>query len=165
MAEEKLMKRCQKLAFYGVAEGDTVTYRRMTGFTEFSKTANAQEYKRQYVDEEFERSDIVGYSPAFSYEFDRFTGNAVHTDIAAVTDGELTGNDAVRSIVVVDLSQKDSSGACAAVKRDFALIPDSEGSSTEAYTYSGRMKAAGGRVSGTATSSDNWQTAVFTAAE
>ncbi len=164
MAEEKLMRRCQKLAFYGVLSGDTVVYHRMTGFTEFAKTANAKEYKRQYVDEEFERSDIVGYSPAFSYEFDRFIGNAVHTDIASITDGELTGAEAIRSIVVVDLSASTQNGVCSAVKRDFALIPDSEGSSMEAYTYSGSMKAAGDRISGTAQSSDSWKTITFTEA-
>ena len=162
MAEEKIVKRCQKLAFYGVTEESGVVYRRMTGFTEFSKSANAQEYNRQYVDEEFERNDIVGYSPEFSYEFDRFIGNKVHTDIAAVTDRELTGTDAVRSIIVVDLSQTAQGESYPAVKRDFSLIPDSEGDSTDAYTYSGSFKAAGEKVFGMAQSSDGWKTVTFT---
>ena len=162
MAGEKLVKRSQKLAFYGVTEGEDLVYSRMTGFTEFSKSANAQEYKRQYVDEEFERNDIVGYSPTYSYEFDRFADNDVHTDIAAVTDGEMTGTDAVRSIIVVDLSQEVQDGSFYAVKRDFSIIPDTEGGSTEAYTYSGSFKAAGDKVFGTASSSDNWATVVFT---
>ncbi len=161
MAGEKLVKRCQKLAFYGVTEQDSTTYYRMTGFTEFSKSANPKEYTRQYIDEEHERNDVVGYSPSFSYEFDQFAENPVHLDIAAITDGEKTGQDAVRSILVVDLTQ-ESAGSYAAVKRDFAVIPDAEGNSTDAYTYSGSMKSTGEKVIGTATSEDGWKTATFT---
>ena len=161
MGNEKLVKRSQKLAFYGVKGEEGVTYHRMTGFTEFSKSANPKEYSRQYIDEEYERNDIVGYSPAFSYEFDQFDGNLVHSDIAAIADGEMTGSEAVRPLVLVDLT-KESNGSCAAVKRDFAVVPDGEGDSTAAYTFSGSMKAAGEKTEGTAVSSDGWKTLVFT---
>ncbi len=161
MLNEKLVKRCQKLAFYGVVENDTVTYHRMSGFTEFSKKANPKEYKRQYIDEEHERNDVVGYSPVFSYEFDQFDGNKVHSDLATLADGEYTGTEAIRSIVVVDFTDENE-GAYSAVKRDFAVIPDSEGGSAEAYTYSGSFKASGDKVIGSATSDDNWKTLIFT---
>ncbi|MBQ4516820.1 MAG: hypothetical protein II978_08535 [Clostridia bacterium] len=161
MLNEKLVKRCQKLAFYGVVENDTVTYYRMSGFTEFSKKANPKEYKRQYIDEEHERNDVVGYSPVFSYEFDQFDGNKVHSDLAALADGEYTGTEAIRSIIVVDFTDKKDE-AYGAVKRDFAVIPDSEGGSSEAYTYSGSFKASGDKIIGTATSNDNWKTLTFT---
>lgn len=161
MLNEKLVKRCQKLAFYGVVENDTVTYYRMSGFTEFSKKANPKEYKRQYIDEEHERNDVVGYSPVFSYEFDQFDGNKVHSDLAALADGEYTGTEAIRSIIVVDFTDKNDE-AYGAVKRDFAVIPDSEGGSSEAYTYSGSFKASGDKIIGTATSNDNWKTLTFT---
>lgn len=163
--EEKLVKRSQKVAFYGVKGTGETVYHRMTGFTEFSKTSNPKEYNRQYVDEEFERSDIVGYSPEYSYAFDAFSGNAVHTDIAAISDEEKTGTDAVREIIIVDLTQAGDSGKYEAVKREFSVIPDSEGDSTDAYTYSGTMKAYGERVSGSASSADDFQTVTFTEAE
>ncbi len=161
MLNEKLVKRCQKLAFYGVTEGDTTTYYRMSGFTEFSKKANPKEYKRQYIDEENERNDVVGYSPVFSYAFDQFDGNKVHDDLATITDGEFTGTDAVRSIIVVDFTNEETDGKYKAVKREFAVIPDSEGGSAEAYTYSGSFKASGEKAIGSASSSDNWQTLSF----
>lgn len=161
---EKLVKRSQKLAFYGVSgTGNTVTYHRMTGFTEISKSSNPKEYSRQYVDEDFERSDVVGYSPEYSFAFDLFEDNAVHADIAAIADGERVGTDAIRSIVMVDLSKQDEKGLYSAVKRDFSVIPDSEGDSTDAYTYSGSLKANGERVLGTAESTDNWETCIFAA--
>ncbi len=160
MASEKLVKRCQKLAFYGVKDNDNVVYHRMSGFTAFSKKSQPKEYKRQYIDEEFERNDIVGYSASFSYEFDRFDGNPVHDDMATIADRELTGTDAMRTVIVVDLMQ-DKDGAFMAIKRNFAVIPDSEGGSVEAYTYSGSLKAAGDKVFGHAVSEDNWQTITF----
>ena len=57
---KKIFKRCDKLAFYGVkSEDGEVTYKRMTGFTEITTSKEPKEYKRQYVDEEFETSDVV----------------------------------------------------------------------------------------------------------
>lgn len=156
-----LMKRSDKVAFYGIkaAEGDTYTYHRMQGFTDISTSKNPIEYSRQYVDEEFEQSDVVGYSPSIAYGFDQFVGNAVHEDIVKISDDELLGTEAVRPIVMVDMSKTTGINA---VKRDFAVIPDSEGDSTDAYTYSGNLKVKGDKIKGTATSADGWQTITFT---
>lgn len=160
--EEKLVKRSQKVAFYGVPGGSETTYHRMTGFTEFSKTSNPKEYNRQYVDEDFERNDITGYNPEFSYAFDLFENNAVHADIAEISNEEKTGANAIREIIIVDLTKAGTpEGSYAAVKREFSVVPDSEGDTTDAYTYSGTFKSAGERVSGTATSSDGWKTITF----
>ena len=155
-----LMKRSDKVAFYGIkaAEGDTYTYHRMQGFTDISTSKNPIEYSRQYVDEEFEQSDVVGYSPSIAYGFDQFAGNKVHEDIVKISDDELLGTEAVRPIVMVDMSKTEDN----AVKRDFAVIPDSEGDSTDAYTYSGNLKVKGDKIKGTATSADGWQTITFT---
>lgn len=153
-----LFKRCDKLAFYGVPQEDgSVIYKRMTGFTEISTQKQPKEYKRQYVDEEFETSDVVGYSPAISYSFDRFSGNDVHDDIVKITDDELLGLEAVRSIIVVDM-KSETDGGCEAISRDFSVIPDSEGGSLDAYTYSGSFKANSAKKRGIAKSDDDWET-------
>ena len=156
-----LMKRSDKVAFYGIkaTEGNTYTYHRMQGFTDMSTSKNPIEYSRQYVDEDFEQADVVGYSPSIAYGFDQFAGNAVHEDIAKISDDELLGTDAIRPIVLVDLTKASGVNA---VKRDFAVIPDSEGDSTDAYTYSGNLKVKGDKIKGTATSADGWQTITFT---
>lgn len=157
---KSLFKRCDKLAFYGVPQEDgTVIFKRMTGFTEIKASKNPKEYKRQYVDEEFEKSDVVGYSPQISYSFDRFSGNEVHEDIVKITDDELLGIEAVRTIVMVDMKGEDASKK--AISRDFSVIPDSEGGETDAYTYSGSFKANSVKTSGTATSTDDFETIVF----
>ena len=158
---EKLVKRSDKVAYYGVPVDGEVTYYRMTGFTEIATTKNASEYSRQYVDEEFSQTDITGYSTSVSYEFDRYKGNAVHDDIITITDGELIGTDAVRNIVMVDLTDGDESGY-GAMMRSFAVIPDSEGGSNDAYTYSGTFKVKGSRVMGKAVLTEDGNTLTFT---
>lgn len=156
----RLKSRHRKVAFYGVTttsgQTTTTTFYRMTGFTSLPQNKNPKEHTRQYVDEEFERSDIVGYAPEIPYNFDRHDGNAVHDDIVDITDNELIGADAVRTLIVVDID--DGS----AIKRDYSVIPDGEGDDINIYTYSGNFKANGAKIHGTATSSDDWQTITFT---
>lgn len=152
-----IVKRSSKVAFYGVPNGGETVFRRMSGFTELATSKNPIEYSRQYVDEEMEVTDVVGYSPSISYSFDLFSDNAVHKDIADISDNEYVGSDAVRSIIVVDIFSSDNSS----VKRDFSVIPDSEGDSMDAYTYSGSFKVKSDKVFGTASSSDDWQTCTF----
>ena len=152
-----MIKRSNKVAFYGVIDKDgNVTYKRMTGFTKLSVSKNPKSYTRQYIDEDFEHSDIVGYQTSVNYEFDRFEGNDVHNDIISVTDNEIVGDDAVRSIVIVDLTDNS------AIERSFSVIPDTEGDSNDAYTYSGSFKANGTISRGTASSEDEFKTVQFT---
>lgn len=154
-----ILKRSDKLAFYGVpSEGGEYTYHRMKGFTSLSTSKNPKEYSRQYVDEDSERTDVVGYSPSLSFNFDRAKDNAVHDDIIGIYDGEKLGADAVRPIVIVDITETEGNAVC----RTFSIIPDSEGDGTDAYTYSGTFRAAGEKQLGTATSEDGWKTITFT---
>lgn len=151
---DTILKRSDKKAFYGIpASGGsgTPTFTRMRGFTEFSISRNPTEYSRRYVDEDSERTDVTGYSMSCSYAFDEFSGDEVHADIIAITDGEKVGADAQRDIVLVDFSKTAAGGGYEAVKRTFSVIADSEGDSTDAYTYSGNMRATGAVIKGTAT--------------
>lgn len=151
-----LKGRDTKKAFYGIpAEGGsgTPTYTRMKYFTDFSISKNPTEYSRRYIDEKTERSDVVGYAPSISYSFDEYSDDAVLSDIVSISDGELVGSDTHREIVLVDFSKKVEGGYFA-IKRTFAVIPDSEGDSTDAYTYSGSLKAVGEITKGVAAISD-----------
>ena len=155
----ELIKRSGKVAFFGVPKeggsGDP-TFKRMKGFTDMSQSKNPSEYSRKYVDEDFEQTDVTGYSPSISYTFDMYNGNPVLEDIVKITDNELTGNDAIRDIVLVDIASKK------AVKRSFAIVPDTEGDSTDAYTYSGNLKVKGEKVFGTVVLSENDTVCTFT---
>lgn len=154
---ETIVPRHKMLGFYGVpSEGGTVTYRRMQYFTDLSKNKNPEEHERKYVDEKSKRSDIVGYFESVSYTFDKYRNNPVLADISKISDRELIGDDAKRSIIWVD----EDTGE--AVKRDYAVIPESEGGDANTYTQSGNFKASGEPVFGTASSSDDWMTVTFT---
>ncbi len=155
---DKISKRSDKLAFFG--EDKVSTFTRMRGFTEFSMSKNPVEYSRRYIDEQTERNDVVAYAPSISYSFDRFAGDSVHDQLVDIADNEKVGADAVRYIVIVDLS--DEAEQKSAYMREWTVIPDGEGDDVDAYTYSGSLKANGEIVAGTAVSDDNWQTITFT---
>ena len=149
-----LVTRPKKLAFY---ETNRNIFHRMEGFTDLSYSQNPKEYSRQYVDEEFERTDIVGYAPSISYSFDQYTGNEVLADIVKITENEYIGDLMKRRIVTVDLSGVgDGSGN--AKMREYTVIPDTNGDTTDCMTYSGNFKARGVLIDCIATSDDDWQT-------
>lgn len=162
-----LVGRHKKVAFLGIVETSTEKFHRMRKFTAFSKSSNPKEYSRQYVDEAFEQTDVVGFSPSISYTFDLYTNTPVYKEIVSITDGELLGSEAVRNVVIVDLSQPagETAGQFVAWKKPYSVIPDTEGDSTDAYTYSGTLRTAGESVKGYATSDDNWETLTFTEGE
>lgn len=161
----KLAKRSDKVAYFGVGSVEAETFARMKGFTEMSTNKNPSEYSRRYVDEAFEQTDVTGYSPSISYGFDHYIGDTVHDDIVGITDNEKLGDDAVRSIVIVDFTKPVEGKGYEAKKRSFAVIPDSEGDSTDAYTYSGTFRSKGEVVHGTATVENDVATFIATAAE
>ena len=160
---DKIAKRSDKIAFFGIANGESTEFKRMRGFTELSINKNPVEYQRRYIDEKTERNDVVGYAPSISYSFDKFSEDLVHQDIISIADNELIGSDAVRSILLVDISSNAEDGNYPAILRNWSVIPDSEGNDSEAYTYSGTLKSNGDIIKGQATTTDNWQSCQFTA--
>lgn len=155
----EIIARHKIVAFYGVPDSSgTVEYHRMKKFTQFTHSKNPIEYSRQYVDEPFQQTDVVGFSPSYDYAFDKHKNLEVQNDIIKITDGELIGEDAVRTIVIVDTS--DSSAK--AYKRDYAVIPNSEGDNINIYTYSGSLKARGEKIKVTVSTTDDYQTITVT---
>lgn len=159
--QKKLVGRHKRLAFM---KTDGTTFTRMTGFTSLGDSKEAKEYSRQYVDEQTERTDVVGYAAGISYEFDRHTNTPVHTKLATIADDEIVGTDAQVEVVSVDLFEASATDTTAPARlRVYSVIPDSSGGSTDALTYSGNLKAASEIVKGTATTTDKWQTCTFEA--
>ena len=118
---------------------------------------------RTYVDEDGEVTDVTGYSPEIGYAFDQYANNPVHEKLVDITDNEKTGPDALVNILIVDLSKKVSSGTGYVARlRTYSVIPDTEGDSTDAYTYSGTFRKNSGFTVGTAVLSENDTIATFT---
>lgn len=158
---EELVKRNGKVAFMDVSTTSIANFLRMTKFTEISKSKNATEYSRTYVDEDGEVTDVTGYSEEISYAFDLYKGNLVHQKLVDIADNEKTGNDALVKILTVDFSKPSGSGYEARL-RTYSVVPDAEGDSTDAYTYSGAFRKNSGFTIGTAQVSADGKTATFT---
>ncbi len=152
MDKRTLVSRSDRKAFYGVADKESgqVTYHRMRGFTELSESKNPKEYTRQYVDEKFEQTDVVGYSPSLSFSFDKYTSDAVLEDISNIIDSEVVDAEAHRQIIQVDFST-EVDGGYAAKKRVFSIVADAVGNGLDALSYSGTLRPVGGTISGVAT--------------
>ncbi|MEG0904446.1 MAG: hypothetical protein RSD97_09685 [Lachnospiraceae bacterium] len=159
--EQKLVGRHKRLSFMKV---EAIKHARMTGFTSLTESKESKEYSRQYVDEETERTDVVGYATGVDYEFDRHTNTPVHSILAEIADEEIVGTDAQVNIVTVDLFEPVGTDAnvCKARMRTYSVIPDSSGDGTDALIYSGSLKAAGEITHGSATTDDKWKTCTFT---
>lgn len=157
-----LVLRTGKLAFY-LVPGNSA-YTRMEGFTSLSTSKNPTEYERQYVDEDFKRTDITGYNVATAYALDRYKQHPVTDDIIKIHENELLGQDAVRSIIQVDMTTVSPSGSAGGSftatgkRRDYAVIPDTDGDTTDCMTYSGNFKTRGEMEEVTVITTDDWQT-------
>jgi predicted hydrolase (HD superfamily) len=154
-----MIARSKKVMFL---ETETGTFARMKGFTSMTINKNAKEYTRQYVDEDFEVTDITGISTSIDYAFDQIQGNDVHDKLIEIINEEFVGEDAVVVMLAVDFTDASTPlTTFNAVKRTFAVIPATEGDSLDAYTYGGTFRVKTERVKGTATTTDKWQTATF----
>ncbi|MEE0269438.1 MAG: hypothetical protein U0I39_06645 [Clostridia bacterium] len=160
----KLVTRNKKVAFMNVSTTGVANFLRMTKFTEISKSKNPTEYSRTYVDEDGEVTDVTGYSEEISYAFDLHTGNLVHQKIVDITDNEKVGNDALVQILQVDFTKQVGEGYEARL-RTYSVVPDTEGDSTDAYTYSGSFKKNNNMTIGVATMNADNTVATFTASE
>lgn len=159
-----IVMRTGKLAFYKCL-GENF-YRRMEGFTELSNSKGTKEYTRQYVDEDFERTDVSGYSPEISYAFDRYKAHPVLDDIIYITENELIGQAMVRDFVILDMttavSNNGTTWTAEGKMRRWAVIPDTDGDTTNCMTYSGTFKCRGEMIDVRATTTDDWQTITIT---
>ncbi len=159
---ETLIKRSDKVSFMEVMDGETSTIQRMIGFTAMSNSKNPKEYTRQYVDEDFEQTDVTGYSPSIDCTLDQYKGNSVHDYIVGLIDNEKLGNDALVTIYTADKSQEGStSGTYKTSKRTYAVIGGSEGDSMDAYTYGFTLKTKGVREVGNGTISSDGKTLTY----
>lgn len=146
MQEGQVYNRADIVNFMGLTLNANI-FHRMKGFTDAGKSMNPSTYDRRYVDEKNERSDVVAYATEIAYGFDRMYGNAVHDTISKVHDDEIVGFNI--PIVTVNFNEPVE-GGYRAKYRVWSVQPDSDGDSTDAYTYSGAFKANSSIVTGVA---------------
>lgn len=146
MQEGQVYNRADIVNFMGLTLNANI-FHRMKGFTDAGKSMNPSTYDRRYVDEKNERSDVVAYATEIAYGYDRMYGNSVHDVISKVHDDEIVGFNI--PIVTVNFNEPVE-GGYRAKYRVWSVQPDSDGDSTDAYTYSGAFKANSSIVTGVA---------------
>lgn len=150
MSNKRFVRRNEKVNFMEVNKGE---FSRMKFFTAMGEEKNPMEYSRQYVDEAYERVDVVGISSGVSFSMDQRTNDEVHEIIVDIFENEKLGDDATVTILSVDFTKPvelDEGVAYKAKKRDFSVIPGSEGGEAEVYSYEGTFRAKGATVDGIA---------------
>lgn len=152
-----------KLAHYMDTSADAanpVWSRIGEGFTDFTESKNAQEYTRQYINEQTETTDVTGYSPSIAYSADVYDDDPVCQKVVEISDDELVGDAA--QVEIVTANEYEITGnetACTAYKRTYSVIPDQKGSGVQQLVYTGTLRAVGDQVKGTF----NPETKTFTA--
>ena len=86
----------------------------------------------------------------------------MHQKIVDITDNEKTGADALVQILQVDFTKPVGDGYEARL-RTYSVVPDAEGESTDAYTYSGAFRKNSNMTIGVATMNADNTVATFTA--
>ena len=151
MSDKRFVRRNEKVNFMEVANGE---FNRMKFFTAMGEEKNPMEYSRQYVDEAYERVDVVGISSGVSFSMDQRTNDEVHEIIVDIFEKEKLGDDATVTILSVDFTKPieltEGGVAYKAKKRDFSVIPGSEGGEAEVYSYEGTFRAKGATIDGIA---------------
>lgn len=149
MNNKRFVRRNEKVNFMEVAKGE---FNRMKFFTAMGEEKNPMEYSRQYVDEAYERVDVVGISSGVSFSMDQRTNDEVHEIIVDIFENEKLGDDATVTILSVDFTKPieltEDGTAYKAKKRDFSVIPGSEGGEAEVYSYEGTLRAKGATIDG-----------------
>ena len=156
------VKRSERLVFMEVETssevgGITKTFHRMQGFTELPESKEVSTYDRQYVDEETERSDVIGTKANLDFAMDYYKGHPVCEKVVDIMENEKTGADAIVTLMSV-LIVGDT---FTARKRDYSLSPSEIGPEIESLTYGGTFVSNGEIINGTATTTDDWMTAEF----
>lgn len=144
MSNRRFVRRSEKVNFMELEDG---SFARMKNFTSMGEDKNAEEYSRVYVDEDFETVDVTGISTGVSFSMDQSINDPVHEVIVSIFDEEKLGSDSSVTIVSVDFTQKivdELEGvAYKAKRREFSLIPESEGTEDQAYSYDGTFRVKG----------------------
>ena len=81
--------------------------------------------------------------------------------IVKISENELTGYDAVRKILIVDMTSATAGGQYTATVRPYTVVPSSNGDTTDCMTYSGDFKSRGTKKTVKVTLDDDCENATI----
>jgi len=131
-----------------------------TGFTTLDEEPNAQTESVKYVCDSSSSTSVVGYETSFPYEADQIKEEAAINTIYEVGRNHLTGGDAEREYVRVELWDADTTANTFKARKFVVSIEVSSIAGENKMQISGNLNAVGDPVQGTF----NTSTRAFTAA-
>lgn len=105
----------------GVTGDDTVWTLMGAGWTSNTESPSAQTKERKFINEKSARKNITSYSPSFSFEVLLMFNKPEIRKIYDIYTKRKTGNDAVITMVTVDLFDEAKSGKYPARKGRYAV--------------------------------------------
>lgn len=131
-----------------------------TGFTTLDEEPNAQTESVKYVCDSSSSTSVVSYETSFPYEADQIKEEAAINAIYEVGRNHLTGGDAEREYVRVELWDADTAANTFKARKFVVSIEVSSIAGENKMQISGNLNAVGDPVQGTF----NTSTRAFTAA-
>ena len=103
--------------------GASPEIRRMTCLASLDRLYKPTVRAKQYFDEPFRRSDVVGRSLAYKFEMILRLGDPLHDRLAELTENSFGSDEAV-TLYEADVSRSDENGYCPCTEALFTLIPE-----------------------------------------
>lgn len=92
--------------YYGI--GETPTFHLCTPFTKMNEENSPVVDKSAFINDVNSSPTVIGYENGFTFEAQNVAGDEVVDDLVAIARKQLTGTDAERVLVDVDMSKEDS---------------------------------------------------------
>lgn len=128
---------------------------------------NPSDEEYSYVDQATTDTEVQGYTPEISYDFNGDDEVKAQEPIINIYENELLGDKAV--VTGIEVFTKKTlvgyEGNYKAYRRQFTVVPDTFGGDPGVMVYSGSLKAKGNKEWGYVTTEDNFQTVTFTEGE
>lgn len=155
---ERIALRTDVIPFMNLGSKEAPDWTRCgRGWKKFQENPNAQTESEQYINEESETTDTVGYSPQYNIECNLMYTDPTIKKVYTIAKDRLTGSDAVLDMLIVD--KFDGTEESCTARRESLAVAISSIDGTKKMAMSGNLNCQGGSVKG----KFNLKTNTFTA--
>lgn len=144
---ERIALRTEVIPFMNLGTYDAPDWNRCgRGWKKFQENPNAKTESEQYINEESETTDTVGYSPQYNIECNLMYTDPTIKKVYGIAKDRKTGSDAVLDMLIVDKFDGEET-ACTARRENLAVaISSIDG--TKKMAMSGNLNCQGGSTKG-----------------
>lgn len=144
---EKIAMRTEVIPFMNLGSKDSPQWTQCgRGWKKFQENPNAQTESEQYINEESETTDTVGYSPQYNIECNLMYTDPTIKKVYTIAKDRLTGSDAVLDMLIVD--KFDGTETACTARRENLAVAISSIDGTKKMAMTGNLNCQGGSVKG-----------------